>query len=240
MRSNHLRRREFITLLGGAAALPLAGHAQQSAMPVIGYLSTGSAKSDVLRVTAIWQGLNQTGFVDGQNVTIEYRWAEGQNDRLPALATNLVNRQVAVIVTVGTPPTVAAKMATSTIPILFNLGVDPVQAGLVASLHRPGGNLTGVSLLNVATMAKRLDLLHELVPTAVVSAVLVNPPSPLAEAETKEAQQAARSLGLRLHVLNASTESEIDTAFATLVKERAGTILVSSDTFFTNHRVQLV
>jgi putative tryptophan/tyrosine transport system substrate-binding protein len=191
-------------------------------------------------VAAFHQGLKEAGYVEGHNVAIEYRWAEGHNDRLPALAAELVRRQVAGIVTGGTPPAFAAKAATSTIPIVFSVGIDPVRAGLVASLNRPGGNVTGVAVLTVELAAKRVQLLHELLPTASVIAVLFNPTSPLTEPETSVVQDAARSLGLELHVLNASTESEIDKAFRTLVELRAGALIVSVDPFLTNHRAQIV
>jgi putative ABC transport system substrate-binding protein len=236
-----VRRREFIRLLGGAAtAWPLAARAQQAAMPVIGFLHGASPEGYAPMVTALRQGLKEAGYVEGHNVAIEYRWAEGHYDRLPALAAELVRRQVAGIVTGGTPPAFAAKAATSTIPIVINVGIDPVQFGLVASLNRPGGNLTGLALLTVELAAKRLELLHELLSTATVVAVLVNPTTPLTEPETRGVRDAARSLGLQLHVLNASTESEIDTAFRALVELRAGALVVSVDPFLNNQRAQLV
>jgi putative tryptophan/tyrosine transport system substrate-binding protein len=231
-------RREFIALAGGAAvAWPLAARAQQP-MPVIGYLGSGPPEPD--RVTAFRQGLNETGYVEGQNVAIEYLWAQGQYDRLPALVADLVRRQVTVIVAAGVPTALAAKAATATIPIVFTLGVDPVQAGLVASLNRPGGNITGVVLL-AEVAAKRLDLLHELVPTSPVVALLINPTNPAnAEVQTRSLQDAARSLGPQLHVLRASTVSEIDAAFGTLVELRAGALVVAGDPFLTNRRAQIV
>jgi putative tryptophan/tyrosine transport system substrate-binding protein len=233
-------RREVITLVAGAAAAwPLMARAQQP-MPVIGYLSPGSPESDAFRLTGFRQGLNETGYVEGQNVTIEYRWAEGQHDRLPELAADLVRRQVAVIVAAGVPPAFAAKAATTTIPIVFNSGIDPVQSGLVASLNRPGGNITGVALLAAELAAKRLELLHELVPTASVVAVLGNPTNPGAEAEARSMQDAARSLGLQAHVLRASTPSEIDAAFQALIELRAGALVVGGDALFTNQRTQVV
>jgi putative ABC transport system substrate-binding protein len=220
-----VRRREFIMLLGGAAAAwPLAARAQQSAMPVVGVLSAEWPDLFTDRLRVFRDGLRETGYVEGGNLAIEYRWAEGRNDRLPALAAELVRRQVSVIVTAGsTPAALAARAATTTIPIVFYLGADPVEVGLVASLNRPGGNLTGVVTLNVEVAAKRLELLHELVPTATIVAALVNPTAPvLAETMTRDLQAAARTLGLQLHVLQASSERQIDTAFATLDQLRAG------------------
>jgi len=235
-------RREFITLIGGAAAAwPLAARAQQPAMPVIGWLSPGSPEPDSFRLTSFRQGLSETGYVENQNVAIEYRWAEGQHDRMPGLASDLVRRQVTVIVAAGIVPAFAAKAATSTIPIAFLAGVDPVETGLTASLNQPGGNMTGVAILTVELVGKRLQLLHELVPAVAVVAFLVNPTDPAAtESETRNLQDAARSLGLQMHILPASTASEIDTAFETLVELRAGAFIVSTDPFFTNHRAQIV
>ena len=235
-----IRRREFITFLGGAAAWPIAARAQQPAMPVIGFLHGASPEGYAPMMTAFRQGLKETGYVEGQNLTIEYRWAEGHFDRLPALAAELVRRQVAGIVTGGTPPAFAAKAATSTIPIVIIVGIDPVQVGLVASLNRPGGNVTGLALLTVELAAKRLELLHELLRTTTVVAILVNPANLLTQPETRGVRDAARSLGLQLHILNASTENEIDTAFRTLVEMRAGAIVVSVDTFLNNQRAQIV
>ena len=222
-----MKRRQFITLLGGAAATwPLAARAQQPPMPVIGVLSAEWPDLFTDRLRAFHDGLRETGYVEGRNVAIEYRWAEGRNDRLPALAAELVHRQVSVIVTAGsTPATLAAREATTIIPILFYIGANPVEVGLVTSLSRPGGNLTGVVTLNVEGVAKRLELLHELVPTATIIAALVNPTAPvLAETMTRDLQAAARTLALKLHVLHASSEREIDTAFATLVQLRAGAL----------------
>jgi putative ABC transport system substrate-binding protein len=239
-----MRRREFITLLGGAAASiswPLTARAQQPAMPVIGYLGSESPDlyADILR--AFRQGLNETGFVEGRNVAIEFRWAEGQNDRLPALAADLVRRQVTVIAAPGsTPAALAAKAATTTIPIVFQLGTDPVATGLVASLSRPGGNLTGVTSLNVEVGPKRVELLHELVPTATSIALLVNPTNPaLALALSREVQAAGRTLGLTLHVLHASTERDFDMVFAALAQLRAGGLVIGTDIFFTSRMEQL-
>ena len=235
-----MKRRAFITLLGGAAAAwPLAVRAQQP-MPVIGFLSNSSPDVYAIRLRAFRQGLKEAGYFEGQNVEVEYRWAEGQNNRLPALSAELVHRQVAVIATSGTPSAVAAKAATATIPIVFGVAVDPVKVGLVASLNRPGGNLTGVTSLNVEVGPKRLELLHELLPAATTFAVLVNPTSPsTAEPSSRTLQVAARALGLQLHVLHASTERDFDTVFATLVQLRAGGLIIMPDAFLLAHSEQL-
>ena len=225
-----MRRREFLGVLGGAAAAwPLAARAQQPAMPVIGFLSPGSREADTSRMNAVRRGLAEIGYVEGQNVAIEYRGAQHQHDRLPALAADLVSRQVAVIVVVSASGALAAKAATNTIPIVFSIGADPVQLSLVTSLNRPGGNITGVYVLNTAVMGKRLELLREAVPTARVIGYLANPKSAVTAPETKELHEAARALGVELRVLNAANESEIDTAFATLAKERSVPLVVSSD-----------
>jgi ABC-type uncharacterized transport system substrate-binding protein len=237
-----VRRREFIGLLGGVAtAWPYAVRAQQQAMPVIGFLSSASPNVYAIRLPAFHQGLKEAGYVEGQNVKVEYRWAEGQNNRLPALAAELVHRQVGVIVAGGgTPSALAAKAATTAIPIVFEVGVDPVEVGLVASLNRPGGNVTGVTNLSVEVGPKRLELLHELVPTANMIALLVNPTSSaLAESSLRALQPAAYALGLQLHVLHASTERDFDTAFATLVQLRAGALVIMPDLFFTARSEQL-
>jgi ABC-type uncharacterized transport system substrate-binding protein len=236
-----MKRRDFITLLGSAAAAwPLAARAQQAAMPVIGYLGAQSPAAFASRVRAFRDGLGETGYAEGRNVAIEFRWAEGQHDRLPALAADLVARQVAVIVAPGgAPAAIAAKSATTTIPIVFEMGADPIAIGLVSSLNRPGGNLTGVSSLNVEVTPKRLEILHEAVPTAAVVAVLVNPTSPTADSQLKSLQAAASALGLQLHVLHASTERDFDSVFETLLQLRAGALVVASDTFFATHAEQL-
>jgi putative tryptophan/tyrosine transport system substrate-binding protein len=234
-----LRRRDIITLLGGAAAWPVAARAQQPAMPVIGYLNGESAATSGDRLRAFRQGLSETGYVEGRNAAIEYRWADGQYDRLPALAADLVRRQVAVIVATGIPVALMAKAATTTIPIVFSTAGDPVALGLVPSLSRPGGNLTGVTNLGVEVSSKQLELLHEAVPSAIVAALLVNPNSPIAESESRDLQAAARTLGLELHVLQASTDRDLDTAFDSLARLRAGALVIGSDVFFTTRLQQL-
>jgi ABC-type uncharacterized transport system substrate-binding protein len=237
-----MQRREFIILLGGtAAAWPLGARAQQPVLPVVGFVNVASPKGGYAPfLSGFLKGLSEAGYVDGQNVTIEYRWAEGRADQLPALLADLVQRRVTVIAATSTPGALAAKAATTTIPIVFEMASDPIRLGLVASLNRPGGNITGVTNANVGIAPKRLQLLHELVPTASAMALLVNPANPtLAETNTKELQAAARALGLELHVLNASTERDFDEVFAKLVQLRAGGLVIGPDTFFSSRSEQL-
>jgi putative ABC transport system substrate-binding protein len=234
-----MKRREFITLVGGAAAAwPRAARAQQPAMPVIGFVSSASAAAYEPLVTAFRHGLSETGYVEGRNVAIEYRWADNQYDRLPALAAELVRRQVDVIAANG-PAALPAKAATTTIPIVFAAGFDPVDLGLVSSLHRPGGNVTGTSILNVEVVPKRLQLLNELVPAATVMALLVNPSNPNAANQSRDLQAAARTLGLQLHILHASSERDFDTVFAKLNELRAGGLVIGADAFFNTRSAQL-
>jgi putative ABC transport system substrate-binding protein len=241
MQFNQLKRREFITLLGGAAAWPLAVRAQQPAMPVIGLLEPTSPDAFGDRLRAFRQGLKDTGYVEGENVAIEYRWAENQMDRLPALAADLVRRRVAVIVAGTTVSAFAAKTATTTVPIVFLTAEDPVGLGLVASLARPGGNATGINFFSAELTAKRLGLLRELVPGAVRVAVILNPAyGSDAETTLRDLEPAARDMGLQIQVLNASTSREIDAAFATFVRERPDALFVGNDQFFTSRRVQMV
>src|SRR5262245_28847823 len=214
-----MKRREFITFLGGAATTwPLAASAQQPAIPVIGFLNSASPDDLAVSVAAFRQGVRETGYIEGQNVTIDYRWGDNQNDRLAAMAADLVHRQVAVITATNNATAFAAKAATTTIPIVFGVSVDPVTAGLVASLAQPGGNLTGITTLNTELLMKRLELLHEVVPTATSIALLVNSTNPSAETDTRKAQDAARILGLKLHVLHATRESDFDQVFAILAR----------------------
>jgi putative ABC transport system substrate-binding protein len=236
-----VRRRKFITLLGGAVvSWPLAARAQQPTMPVVGFVNTARRQGYEPQVAAFLKGLGEAGYVEGRNVAIEYRWGEDHVDRLPALVADLIHRQVTVIAATTAPAALAAKAATTTIPIVFETGGDPVQLGLVASLDRPGGNVTGVTQLNVVVAPKRLELLHELVPTARVFALLVNPTDTgIAEATTGDVQTAARSLGLELHVLNARSEREFDTVFAELIRLRAGGLVIGASGLFTAGQDQL-
>jgi putative ABC transport system substrate-binding protein len=235
-----MKRRDFITLLGGAAAWPLAARAQTSAIPVIGYLNFGSPESDAPRLTGLRRGLNQAGYVEGRNFVIEYRWAGNQADRLPALAADLVQLQVAVIVVAGAPPALAAKAATTRIPIVFAVGADPVQLELVASLNRPGGNLTGFNSFLGELGTKQLALLHELVPSAATIGFLNNPNNPIFELMTRDVFTAASVIGLNVQILKAGTDREIDAAFASLAQARAGALLVGNDPLFNNRIEQTV
>jgi ABC-type uncharacterized transport system substrate-binding protein len=236
-----MKRREFITLIGSAAAWPFMARAQQQALPVIGFLSSETPTLLANPLKSFRQGLNEAGYVESQNVVIEYRWVEGQNDRLPALAANLVHRRVSVIaVPVTTPGALAAKAATTTIPIVILTAGDPVALGLVDRLNRPGGNVTGITSLGEELAAKRLELMHELMPSAATMALLVNPANAaLTASTTKEVQAAARTLGLQLHILQASTESEFDKVFATVAQLRASALVIAVDSFFTGRREQL-
>jgi putative ABC transport system substrate-binding protein len=235
-----MKRREFITLIGGAVAWPVAARAQQSAMPVIGFINGGTADAYAPFVAAFRKGLNETGFVDGQNVRVEYHWLEGKYDQLPALMADLVRRRVALIATPASGPAArAAKAATSTIPIVFSVAQDPVQHGLVASLARPGGNATGLNFFSREVAAKRLRLLHDLVPKAVRVAVLLNPANTgSAEATLREVQEAAPAMGLQIQILKATTIAEINAAFASFARERPDALFLASDGFFTDRRVQ--
>ena len=236
-----MRRREFIRLIGSVTAIwPLAARAQQSAMPVVGFVNAASPKGYAPLLSAFLKGLSEAGFVDGHNVSIEYRWAEGRVDQLPAMVADLVHRRVAVIAATGTPAALAVRAATTTIPTVFETAADPVRLGLVASLNQPGANVTGVTSLLMVVGSKRLELLHELVPTARVMALLVNPANPnVAEINSKELEAAARTLGLELHVLNASTEGDLDAVFTKLAQLRAGGLVISPDPFFTSQSEQL-
>ncbi len=236
-----MRRREFITIIGGAAVgWPIGAQTQQPVMPVVGFLNGASPATYGPMVAAFRQGLKQAGYIEGQNVAIEFRWAEGKYDRLPELAADLVRRQVSAIDAGGTAPALAAKAATTTIPIVFSTAADPIEIGLVSNLSRPDGNVTGVTTLDTEEGPKRLELLHELIPAATIMALLVNPANrSLAEGDAKELRTAAEKLGLRLHIVHASTESDIDAVFATLSRLRVGALVIGTDQFFTNRIEQL-
>jgi putative ABC transport system substrate-binding protein len=239
--ATYIRRREFISTLGGmAVAWPFAARAQQPAMPVIGYLNSGSPESDTPRLTGLRRGLNESGYVEGRNLVIEYRWAGNQADRLPALAADLVQLRVAVIVSSGPPSTFAAKAATTSIPIVFGVGADPVQLGLVESLNRPGGNLTGFNVLGSELGAKQLALLHELVPSAAMIGFLENPNDPISELMTRDVVAAAPVIGIKVQISKAGTDREIDAAFVSLVQARTGALLVAGNNFFNSRIEQIV
>jgi ABC-type uncharacterized transport system substrate-binding protein len=235
-----MRRRKFVKIIVGAvAAWPLASRAQQPAMPVIGFMNDGTPKENEYLRAPFQQGVNETGYIEGQNVTIEYHWAEGHADRLPGLAADLVRRRVSVIAATSTPAALAAKDATATIPIVFETAGDPIKLSLVANLNRPGRNVTGITQLSSELVAKRLGLLHDLIPTATTIGLLVNPTDPRTETQTREMQEAAQALGLQIHVLNASTEGEINAAFAILSELRLDALLVGTGTLFSRRREQL-
>jgi putative ABC transport system substrate-binding protein len=235
-----MRRREFITFIGGAATWPITARAQQPALPVVGFMNGGSPDAFARFAAAFRQGLSETGYVEHQNITIEYRWAESHYDRLPAMAADLVRRQVSVIAATTTPAAVAAKAATTTIPIVFETAGDPVTLGLVASLNRPGHNITGVTQLSSELVSKRLGLLHDLLPAATVIGSLVNPTDPRAESQARDMQAAARALGLQMHVLNSSTDGALEKAFADLIHLRVGAVIVGTGEFFNTRREQIV
>ena len=235
-----MQRREFITVLGMAAiAWPLAARAQQSALPLIGFMNNSTANGSEDLKAAFLKGVSEAGYIDGQNVTVEYHWADGQPERLPEVARNLVRRQVSVIVATSTPAALAAKAATATIPIVFETAADPINRGLAASLNRPGGNATGVAQFNAELVTKRVGLLHDLIPKAKIIGMLLNSTDPRAEAQTKDAQEAAQAIGLQIHVMNASTEAEIDAAFATLPELRIEGLLVGTGEFFRRQSERL-
>ena len=240
MQFDQIKRREFITLIGAITAWPLRARAQQPAIPVVGFLNADSPQGYARQLSAFLKGLGENGYVDGRNVAIEYRWAGGRLDRLPAMAADLVHRQVTVIAATSTPAALAAKAATTNIPIVFETGGDPVQLGLVDRLNRPGGNVTDVTQLNWEILPKKLELLHELLPTEGVIALLINPTdSVYAETQSRKALAAAHTLGLNLHVLNASTEGGFDSVFADLIHLRAGGLVIGEDAFFNSHFKQL-
>jgi putative ABC transport system substrate-binding protein len=234
-----IRRREFTTLLGGAAMWPVAARAQRSTIPVIGFLNADSPRGYARELSAFLKGLGESGYVDGRNVAVEYRWAENRIDRLPAMAADLVNRRVDVIAATSTPAALAAKAATTSIPIIFETGADPVLLGLVASLSRPGGNVTGITQLSLEVNPKRLQLLHELIPNVGVMALLVNPSNGAAEFQSQKVLAAAKTLGLKLHVVNASTEHDFDSVFADLIRLQVGGLVIGGDAFFNGRVKQL-
>jgi putative tryptophan/tyrosine transport system substrate-binding protein len=240
MQFDQLKRRAFITLLGGVAAWPLAARAQQSAMPVIGYLSSLTQVDSVHFDAAFRRGLSEMGYVEGQNVRIEYRWITDRYSPLPAMATDLVQRQVTMIGAFGPPAVLAAKAATTTIPVVFVTGADPIKFGFVASFNRPGGNITGIWIVTTVLAQKRLQLMRELLPKAELIALLVNPTSPVAEPQTRDAQAAADALGLKLSILSAATENDFDQVFATVIQQRADALFVSADPFLSSRREHLV
>jgi putative ABC transport system substrate-binding protein len=236
-----MRRREFIAAFGSAAAWPLSAPAQLLAMPLIGFLSSGSKQSDTLRLAALWRGLGEIGYVEGRNVVSEYRWADDQYDRLPAMAQDLVQRQVNVIAAIGSPTsTLVAKAATKTIPIVFTIGGDPIKLGLVANFNRPGENVTGSTTFGALIVPKQFEVLHETLPKAMVIGCLVNPINPNAETNIGEAREATNRLGLQLRILNASAEQDIDTAFASFAQQRADGVVVVSDALFNGRPKQFV
>ena len=235
-----MRRREFLGALGCGVTWPFLAFAQQQSVPVIGFLNTGSPEPLRGQISAFHQGLKEIGFTEGQNFSIEYRWANGAYDRLPALAAELIERQVTLLVAAPTPSALAAKATTTTIPIVFVTGVDPVKFGLVASLNRPGANVTGISFFTTMLETKRLGLLHEMVPQAHALSALINPNNPAADAQSKELTEAGRTLGIQLHLVDAANESDFDAAFAKIVHHQAGGLLISGDAFFNSRRAQLV
>jgi putative tryptophan/tyrosine transport system substrate-binding protein len=240
MQLDQWKRRDFIALLGGAATWPVAARAQQAALSVIGYLSSLSQADSVRFDVALRRGLSDMGYVEGQNVSIQYRWITERYDALPAMAADLVQRQVAVIMAIGPPAVLVAKAATQTIPIVFVTGADPLKFGFVASFNKPGANITGIWMVTTVLVEKRLQLLHDLLPKAELIALLINPTSPVAEPQTRDAQAAARALGVRLAVLTAVTENDFDQVFASLVQQRADALFVSADPFFSSRREHLV